>query len=392
MTDREGKEKTCPCRVLLSASFDCKQRAIREMVLAKHGHCESVLELGGKVVGPDIIVTEGLIPKAVIGYAYFRVEDRDLSACWAQADKDLSPVGDLHYHPEIGFDGHGPSPSSTDEENARRISGLYHVFNLRSSQERKVLEKSTRVQAKDGHHYYDIDPFSSVSIPVQEEGAPGEPPVLIRREKRSLWASLIVPRDGDLSRLTANVLEHVYSSRYPEEPAVLVHEKVPAEVLSDDEIAQLTGWPVEKIRLVIDPEELEKEVAEKYRTGGYGEYRSGYDEYGHGHGYWDSGSNYGYGYLKKSWEKGYRNRPAWYGLPWGQKTQGPLYLDSRSGSAEVARVLREVASRVAGKPLGRDEKFSFLRKDAGKDEVLKALQECYWFLKYQPEKGARDAN
>lgn len=392
MTDRDRREGPCPWRVLLSASFDCKQQAIREIVLAKHGHYESVLELGGKVIGPNIIVTEGLIPKAVIGYSHFRVEDRDLSACWAKADKDLSPVGDLHYHPGDGFDGRGPRASSTDEENSLRQSGLYHVFNLQSSQDRKVLERSPRAQPEDSRHYYDIDPFSSLCIPVREEAAPGEPPILIRREDRSLWASLILPREGDLSHLTANVVEHVYSSKHPKEPAVLVHEDVSADILSDEEVAELIGWPVEKIRLAISPEELEKEVAEKYRTESYGQYQYGYGRYGYGHGYWDSYSSYGYGYPKGSWEKRYRNSPAWHRFSWEQSPREPRYLDSRSDPADVARVLREVALRVAGKPLGRGEKFSFLGKDAGRGEILRALQECYRFLKDHLEKGARDGN
>jgi hypothetical protein len=254
---------------------------------------------------------------------------------------------------------------------------------------RKVLEKGLRVQHEDRHHY-DIDPFMSVSLPAREEEAPEEPPVLILREKRSLWASLIVPRDGDSASLTANVVEHVYSSRHPKEPAVLVYEDVPAEILSDEEIAELIGWPVKKVRLAIKPAELEKKVAEKYRTDSYGQYRYGCNSYGYG--YWDSGSNYGCGYPKGSWKKGNRNRPVWHRFPWSQKLRGPLSLDPGSDSRDVARVLREVALRVAGKTSGADESSSFPGKDAGRKEILRALSECYWFLKDQPERGGHDAH
>jgi len=106
-----------------------------------------------------------------------------------------------------------------------------------------------------------------------------------------------------------------------------------------------------------------------------------------GHGYRDSGSNYRYGYAKGSWKKGVRNRPAFYRVSWGQNSQEPLYLDSRSASKDVAQVLREAASLVGGKPLRRGEDFSFLGRSDGKSEVLRALQECYWFLKVQGEKG-----
>jgi len=63
-------------------------------------------------------------------------------------------------------------------------------------------------------------------------------------------------------------------------PKIFIHEDVPAEIISDEEAATLVGWPVEKVRLPINPEELEREVIDKYRTGGYGHYRYEYGEYG----------------------------------------------------------------------------------------------------------------
>ena len=378
-----AKGDVCPIRIVLSSSFERKHMAIREAVLKRHGSYESVLELGGKVVGSKIVITDGLIPRAWIGYATFRVEDRDLSACWSGAGRALNPVGDMHYHPGGGWRSNeqsdrSPQASVVDEENSLRQASLYHVFNLQEQVWKRALKPAPQ-EHNGGYRTYVIDPFLSVHIPPNH-AAPNRPPYLRVREKRSLWASLIAPSDGCSAFITASVIEHIYSSCDPQEPAIVVHEKAPLSILSDEEVAGLTGWPLERIRLEINRAQLEEEVAFKYRTDpyGYSSYRYGYDDYGtHWHDRSESGS---------SWKSSRKSRPKVRRITWESDCETLRYLLKGSSKADAAKLLREAASWVDGE---QDKKgdFSFLAQDASQEEVLRALRECSHHITEEGQKG-----
>jgi hypothetical protein len=369
-------------RIVLSSSFERKQLAIREAVLKRHGAYESVLELGGMVKGSNIVITDGLIPKAWIGYANFRVEDKDLSACWSGAGKSLNPVGDMHYHPEGSGSSQsygGPQPSLVDEANSLRQASLYHIFNLQEQVFKRLLKPGSE-EGNGEFRPYPLNPYLSVHIP-QTEATPGRFPYLTARKKTSLWASLIAPRDGNSALIAASVIEHVYSASNPEEPAIVAHEKVPVTILSDEEVARLTGWPLERIRLEINREQLEKEVAAKYRTD-YGSY--GYSYYG----YDDRGTYWSDRYDESaSWKRSHRSKVR--RITWGRDLEESRYLGKGSSKADVAKLLRELASWVDGE---RDKKgdLSFLGREAGYDEVLRALRECSRCIEEQGARGMKD--
>ncbi|RJR29411.1 MAG: hypothetical protein C4576_35400 [Desulfobacteraceae bacterium] len=261
-------------RIVRSESFERKQQTIRNLVLECLGSYESVLELGGVIRNSDIVITDCLIPRATLGYSRFRVLDRDLSRCWSEAEKGertrhLKPVGDLHYHPgnsaEYAGDGVAPGPSSVDEANSLRQSSLYSPFNLQTI-EHDVIPKTEGRALRAGYRSYTIDPMRSIL--VRHSGKPGAGVDLVYREKeeRAMWASLIYPSDGFPKFMSSTVIVH--SCRHFG-TKVHINREVPAAVLSDKDVAQLTGWPLESIELEISSQKLKQEVNAKYRAREY---------------------------------------------------------------------------------------------------------------------------
>ena len=288
-----------PIRIVRSASFEDKQQLIRQMVLKHVGSFESVLELGGTVIGSHIFVTDGLIPRAQIGYARFEVKDRDLSACWSAAEKSpstkhLLPVGDLHYHPGRGLHFNGqcavPAASQIDEQNSLRQAGLYFPFNLQSTQNERVLSPES-AGSDDNHACYRIDEQRSILLPNPGDGGSLSSILYKEKRRRSLWGSLIYHSDACSDAVLASAIIHAYCACDPDNLQVLHLENVESLVLPDEEVAKLTGWPLEKIKLRTEPEAIKDEVCEKYSVscGGYNPFP--YTEGGWGHGQSLTGGN-----------------------------------------------------------------------------------------------------
>jgi hypothetical protein len=363
----------CPIRVVMSESLFKKQREIRDRVLHCFGEKESVLELGGCVVVRDglrnIVITDCLIPRAEIWRSGFTVKDRDLSACWAEAEKSpdhchLKPAGDMHDHPGEGCGRHcsGPVPSAVDRENSLRQSRLYHVFNLQESFTEEQLDP-IEAEDQDGHCRYRVDAYTIIRVTASLRGD-GQRPVLLKRdERRALWASLIAQGRGD--RVSAGVVEHIYSAAHPKEPRILMHEDVPVVILEDSDVSALTGWPMDKVQLSIDSAALEEEVRAKYSTSASGWYSHRYHT------------------------RPLRDDHSWYALQWTSQA----YYD-RSGKvtdckgfhglvepSEVAHVLREAASLLDGVQYAGHR---YLCRTMTPVEIAEALEQCLRLLKGLP--------
>lgn len=274
-----------PIRIVRSTSAEEKQKVIRDITVKCKGRYESVLELGGTVIGSNIFVTDCLIPRATIGFAHFKVEDRDLSACWSEAEKSpgtqhLKPVGDLHYHPEDsrsrGDSYDGPSPSGVDEANSLRQASLYFPFNLQTTTSEMVVAPEA-ISGQDGFARYRIDRLRSIRLPVMDRVFEI---VFNEKQCRSLWGSLIYPSDACSGAVTASAIVHAYCPCDPDRLQVFRCENVESSVVPDEEVAQLTGWPLEKIRLQIDPQALEKEICDRYQLEAYRRYEAGWHQYG----------------------------------------------------------------------------------------------------------------
>lgn len=374
-TDQVGENSI---RIVRSESFEAKQALIRKAVLKWKGNYESVLELGGKTVGSDIIVTDCLIPKALIGHASFLVKDRDVSSCWSAAENSpvtghLRPVGDLHYHPESG----GTTPpraSLVDERNSLSQASLYFPFNLQISEREQVLTPGDNGR-REGYQRYDIDSFRTIFLPCQQSGK-GEIE-LIFKEKRisALWGSLIYTSDAREDLVGAYVTEHQLPPEAEEEFTILRHENVHTVILSDEEVAELAGWPLEKIKLDIDREQLEREVISKYQVIHYGWHGSqtGTPSWG----YYDRG----YGQDSPSTWGGHNNRyPVICHADAGSDKEEFFYLSAQSRPRDVARVLREALVILDGSSEG-DMDFSYLHDKATPGQIILALEESIRLLK-----------
>jgi hypothetical protein len=260
-----------PLRIVRSESVELKQKVIRDLFIEHLGSYESVLELGGMVRDGDIIITDALIPRATVGHSSFRVKDRDLSACWSAAAKSdhtrhLKPVGDLHYHPGRHVDSdenrRRPQPSGVDRDNSLRQAGLYFPFNLQTT-EREVELTSEDEGAPGGHFSFIIDSMRSIRLRSATKPAS----IVFREsEKRSLWASLIYPSDGHSASVGTSVIVHAFRPGAVDEMDVSICDDVPTVVLSDEQVAELTSWPVKKIGLRIEPDDLISEIKAKYRA------------------------------------------------------------------------------------------------------------------------------
>ena len=369
-------------KILLPNSLVRKIKTIREAVLKCCGSYESVLELGGMVRNGLVIITDALIPKAKLQYCSFRVEARDLSACWSETEKNertrhLKPVGDLHHHPPggTGYCGstyRGPQASQVDKDNSLQLASLFHPFNLQEFTSEEVVEQVSPLPGEK-IRCYNIDKYTSVGFQASVDPMENSKLEVTRRKMISYWASLIASFDGDSRYIRANVVEHAYCVGFELEPKVSVHEDVPIVVLKDEAVARLTDWPIEKIRLEIDPAEIEKEVRLKYETSGY---------------YWGrhpSSPSYeicdsAYGSTHPAASAG---RDEGYLLPqYAGRQQDPgrlLYLQEESGAFDVANILLEAALLLNGERRA-GLNFRHLRESSQKSEVLKALEECLWWL------------
>ncbi|MGA1824551.1 MAG: hypothetical protein ACMUIP_07775 [bacterium] len=326
-------------RVIRSSSFEKKVKIIRTLTKKLFGNKESVLELGGIIIGSDIFLTDCLIPKARISSIDFIVEDRDLSACWAEAEASesgnyLRPVGDLHHHP---YSGCHPSASFIDKENSLQQAGLYHVFNTQTSYRKKIIKP--KVLIPQGSYFkYDLDSYTCIRFPVSKTIKKG--PHLLVREKvvRALWASLIYPDNAHSKFVSTYVTEHIYSSANPEQAKVTRYENVPSLIISDDEVSKRTGWPKERIYLRIDEKALEEEISEKYQI--------------HSFSYWSQEIN-------THCQEDYLDQSYKY-----------LCLTEHSRASAVAQTLRDTAVLI-------DEEKTKIHRT----EIIKALEECVYLIK-----------
>ncbi len=356
-------------RVFRSESFERKQKMIRDEVRKIHPNRESVLELGGCVRDRHVVVVDCLIPEADLDYCSFKVSDQALSRCWAKAGKaksttHLSPIGDLHYHPETGgsFLRHfGPRASSEDEENSLRLAGLYHTFNLQETVSEFAPEAGT-CPSREAWFEYEIDPYTCVQI-KSEQSINALQIMVKRKQKKSYWASLIRTSDGNPEYDRSYVIEHLYSAGAQEEPRITRYEDVPSVVISDEETSDLTGWPMDKIRLELDRNAIASEVSSKYRKKSHigllaNQYTDSFDEY------------------DRLWQ--------WHGqscglqnMPYQQYKQylkDFIYLREDASLNDVGTLLREIA-----KLLESDVKLK-------SDEVGRALGESMILLIGQPSK------
>jgi hypothetical protein len=263
-----------PYRVHCSESFDFDQKVIRSIALEEVGPYETVIGLAGVIVGQDIYLIKPVILKASVRSSYFHVSGRNVSAAWSAFEKQepaLRPVGDAHYHPESYSHGYdwgcgGPYPSSTDRSNSLKQAGLYFPFNLQTLEHETEL-KAGEVQEGDGGFVLSIDRMRSIHLRIEGLASPDLITKALYREKerRAYWASVIYPSNGDSAHLHASMIVHSLLAGRGEEIRVQIFDEVPVVRLADELVAERTGLPLEKIRSMIDPEEVRKEVRAKYR-------------------------------------------------------------------------------------------------------------------------------
>ena len=253
-------KRTAPV-VIRSASFERKLKTIRRLADQTKGQVEIALEIGGAVRGHAVYAIDCLIPSARVRSAYFKVDDRDLSECWANAENNpetrhLSPVGDLHFHPGLGR----PIPSDVDRDNSTRQAALYHVFNLKEFLQRKIIEP----RLENDRCLYDLDDWHRIII--SGAGACKTAQVCLEEAcKHSLWASLIYPANARPKRVNAAVVEHIYQGDDPDS-VVHRHLNVTTRVMRDKAIAQILDWPLDWVHLPIDETSLHAEIDEKYQS------------------------------------------------------------------------------------------------------------------------------
>jgi hypothetical protein len=356
-------------QVIRSESFERKAKTIRKLFVDQFGRMESVLEVGGKVIGNTVFCTDCLIPMARVGFTHFNVEDRDLSKCWNDAEqndatKHLLPVADLHYHPGESR----PSSSSIDEENSLRQASLYHPFNLQVFKMIKKLNQHTLL-SRDGSASFQIDDSRRVSVPLNESHRLRPSILYEERIKRSLWGSLIYPSNASSDLMAAYVVEHKYVSA--DETIVKRHEDVKTCVLSDEEISQHTGWSIEKIRLQVDKKALEKEVARKYQT-----YTSQWTTYQNNYPACRHGELYEVNICQRvPGARCYANCPVAFDQ--NQTQSNFQFLAQNSNRRDVAHLLKEIAAIIDSEPI---EAFYFLERDITNKEMVTALNECVRIL------------
>jgi hypothetical protein len=356
-------------KVVLSESFVRKAKFIRAHFLTIHGKLESVVEVVGKITGNSIFCIDCLIPEATVSYSNFHVADRDLARCQEEAEKDentrhLLPVGEAHYHPWNGK----PSPSSVDKENSLRLANLYHPFNIDESNRIRVL-KPKKTSPKDLIIRYKIDAVRKFWFLRQKEKKFIPQIYYAEKIKRALWASLIYPANGDSDLVTASVVEHRYRS--DKNVKIKRHDEVETVIFSDEKIAELLRWPVEKISLRYDEEILEEQVVRKYHPSGYfySPQSSDFARYGcvnnHPVVVWqDPNLNYPVLVTADNDFEGHK--------------RGFRFLSQHSNHHDVAALLREAAAILDDEEI---EEHDYLSVLADEDDIAIALKESVRILK-----------
>lgn len=263
-----------PHRIYYSESFDFNQKTIRGTALKEVGHYETAIGLGGVSIGQDVYVIKPVILEAKVRHSYFHVSGRNVSAAWSAFKKQepaLKPVGDAHYHPEsysqvYDWGCGSPHPSGTDRGNSLKQAGLYFLFNLQTIEHETEL-KADETQVEEGVFVLSIDRMRSLHLRIEGLTDPESIIKALYREKerRACWASVIYPSNADSSHTHSSMIVHSLQARKGEEIQVRIVDEVPVVRLSDEEMAERTGLPLETIRSKIDLDEVAKEVRVKYR-------------------------------------------------------------------------------------------------------------------------------
>jgi hypothetical protein len=370
-------------RICFSESFDFDQKVIRDIALEEVGHYETTVGLAGIVIGQDVYLIKPVIPKAKVRHSYFHVSPRHWSAAWSAIEKRepaLKPVGDAHYHPEsyareYDWGCSSPHPSSTDRGNSLKQAGLYFPFNLQTIEHETEL-KADEAREEDGALVIPIDRMRSLYLRLEGLAGPeGIIQALYReKERRAYWASVIYPSNADHRHLHASMIAHNVQARNGDEIQVRILDEVPVVRLPDEEMAERTGIAIEKIRTMIDPEDVRKEVRAKYRKA---------KEYSYWRRHDDDGDD------EDDRERGRR-------AGWGTAVDYPLVVysgglsccggeeDRRRGPMEVVQMLRKAADLIEQDRARADGAWD-RQKEARREEAIWDLSACIrWLRNRQP--------
>jgi hypothetical protein len=232
-----------------------------------------------------------------------------------------------------------------------------------------VILKPKALQQNDSYFQYEIDQSRSVRILRKGHELPGFDLEFEETRERSLWASLIYTSDARSDLVATYVTEHRRENKG--ELRVVRHRDVPTVVLPDEEVAELTGWPRESIKVSLNQEELAKEVILKYQIGGWN---------------WPASASRTAPWLYDwtipfPWGNGPYCR--YYYLEPGEHHHAFCYLHEGAKPSELATLLREAAA-LASNQKDRDSTFCYLFREAQTEDVIRALEECIWYLRNSP--------
>ena len=374
-----------PHRIYYSESFDFDQRVIRTIAIEEVGHYETAIGLAGVSTDQAVYIIKPVILKASVRYSFFYVSGRNVSAAWSAFEKQepaLKPVGDAHYHPESythAYDwGCGsPHPSSTDRGNSLKQAGLFFPFNLQTIEHETEL-KTDEGQVEGGALVLSVDRLRSLYLRIEGLASPESIIKALYREKerRACWASVIYPSNADSSHSHASIIVHSLQARNGEEIQVQIIDEVPVVRLSDEEMAERTGLPIGKIRSMINPEEVRKEVRAKYRKAKEYSYWRRHDDDGDDEDDRDRGRVVGWGTAGNYPVVVYGGGLASCGC--GSEE------DKRRDPKEVARMLRKAAELIENDPSPAADAWD-RRQEARREEALWDLAACMrWLRNRQP--------
>lgn len=371
-------------RIFFSESFDFDQKVIRDIALEEVGHYETTVGLAGTGIGQDVYLIKAVIPKAKVRHSYFHVSPPNWSAAWSAFEKRepaLKPVGDAHYHPEsysheYDWGCRSPHPSSTDRGNSLKQAGLYFPFNLQTVEYETAIN-TDEAREEDGALVLPIDRMRSLYLRIEGLASPeGIIQALYReRERRAYWASVIYPSNADHRHLHASMIAHNVQAHNGDEIQVRILDEVPVVRLSDEETAERTGIAIEKIRTMINPEQVRKEVRAKYRKA---------KEYSYWRRHDDDGDDED--------DRGRGRR-----VGWGTAVDYPLVVysgglsccgggeeDRRRDPKEVAQMLRKAADLIEQERSRADGVWD-RRQEARREEAIWDLSACIrWLRTRQP--------